>query len=293
MKYSIKQAALITGMSAHLIRAWEKRYNAVTPHRSIGERRLYSDHDINRLKLLRDAVESGYRISDIAAKSVEDLTELSRSLKTSLLSNRNIIKFFNQALIVIENYNPGELENILFEASLKLSQDELIYDLVIPLIIEIGERWHRGVFNIAQEHLSTPVLVSFLHYLKGVFKIKQEAPLLLTCAPKGQFHELGALITAVISASQGWRVIHLGTNIPAPEIAATAEFTKAKIIGLSIVYPFDDPELKKELYYLRQNVNPNIKIIAGGRAAESYKKELDEAGINLVSNVNQFNNLLS
>lgn len=282
----------MTGLSSHLIRAWEKRYNAIQPGRSVSEHRFYSDEDVSRLNLLKNAVRTGYRISEIADKTNQQLSELiSNAGGTKEISE--IGHFLKRALEEIENFNPSGLENILFEASIKLSQENVIHGLIIPLIHEIGDRWHKGIFSIAQEHLSTPVLISFLHYLKGIYKVPHTAPLLLTCTPRGQFHELGALIVSIMAASAGWQVIHLGTNLPAFEIAATADFSKAKIICLSIVYPYDDPELKKELRLLGNTLNRKIKITAGGSAAASYKEELDKSGIRLISDFRELTDYLS
>jgi len=293
VKYSIKMVSAMTGLSSHLIRAWEKRYNAIQPSRSSGERRLFSEADVQRLVALRDAVSSGYRISEIAGKTTEDLVSLARSAKTNFHLQSEVHLFSAKALETIERYSPAELENTLFEASLRLKQDELIYEFIMPLIKQIGDRWHQGIFNIAQEHLSTPVLVSFLHYLRGIYKLSTQASVMLTCAPKGQFHELGALLVSVISASYGWKVIHLGTNLPAYEIAAAAEFIRPKVICLSIIYPFDDPELKKDLLYFKRNIREEIKVIAGGEAAISYNKEIQEAGIKLLQDFREFKKYLN
>ncbi len=72
-KYPIKVVSQMTGISAFVIRAWEKRHNVVTPSRTETNRRLYSDEDIEKLKLLNEAVKSGHNIGGIAYLSIDEL----------------------------------------------------------------------------------------------------------------------------------------------------------------------------------------------------------------------------
>ena len=61
--HSIKIVAQRTGLSSHVIRVWERRYDAVSPRRTETNRRLYSDGDIERLKLLGEATEIGHTLA--------------------------------------------------------------------------------------------------------------------------------------------------------------------------------------------------------------------------------------
>src|SRR5689334_2672996 len=74
--HTIRYVAMRTGLSQHAIRAWEKRYNALSPSRTVTNRRLYTEEDLEKLLLLRQAVEIGHTISQIAMRSVSELREL-------------------------------------------------------------------------------------------------------------------------------------------------------------------------------------------------------------------------
>ena len=76
--YAIRYVAQRTGLTTHVIRAWEKRYQAVVPHRSLKNRRLYSDNDINRFQLLKKVTDAGHSISQVANLSTDDLLDLAR-----------------------------------------------------------------------------------------------------------------------------------------------------------------------------------------------------------------------
>ena len=81
-------------------------------------------------------------------------------------------------------------------------------------------------------------------------------------------------MVAAAANDMGWRVVYLGTSLPAVEIAGAALQHKARAIALSIVFPGDDPNLPAELESLRRHLPEEIRIIAGGRAAESYASTL-------------------
>ncbi len=77
-KYSIKAVSTITGINEHTIRAWEKRYNAISPERTDSNRRMYSETEVEKLNLLNKAVMVGHNISSVANLSVSELNSLLR-----------------------------------------------------------------------------------------------------------------------------------------------------------------------------------------------------------------------
>jgi len=147
--------------------------------------------------------------------------------------------------------------------------------------------WHSGELRVANEHLASSVIRSFLFNVLESSSFNNSAPVLVSATPYGQEHELGALIAAVVAASSGWKVIYLGTNLPAEEIGAVVSYLNAKVVALSLVYPSDDPALPKELKKLKQILSSNVSIIAGGRAADGYLNVLDEIEALVVKNTKQ------
>jgi methanogenic corrinoid protein MtbC1 len=147
--------------------------------------------------------------------------------------------------------------------------------------------WHNGDIRVANEHLASSVIRSFLFNLLDSYSISNSAPVLISATPRGQEHELGALIAGVVAASSGWRVIYLGASLPAEEISSVVSHLNAKVVALSIVYPNDDPHLKGELTKLHQLLPVNVSMIVGGRAANGYHDVLNEIGAVMVKNTKQ------
>jgi DNA-binding transcriptional MerR regulator/methylmalonyl-CoA mutase cobalamin-binding subunit len=295
-KYPIKVVSQITGLSVFVIRAWEKRYDVVIPSRTETNRRLYSEEDIEKLKLLNAALHSGHNIGGIASLSISELKTILGN-KSAFPTNdkietkENILEdtksFVDDCISAVKVYDGKTLETILHKASAKLSQPQLIEDLIIPLVYKIGDMWHDGEIRIANEHLASSVIRSFLSSLIEQHITSENAPIIISATPRGQDHELGALIVGVTAASLGWKVIYLGPNLPEVEIAAVSGSLGAKVVALSIVYPSDDPQLRKDLINLKKLLPANVSLIVGGRATAGYLDILNEINAVVVKNTKQ------
>lgn len=299
-KYNMKAVSTLTGINEHTIRAWEKRYQAISPERSDSNRRIYSETEVEKLNLLNEAVLVGHNISSIAKLSIADLKSLlnNTSINVNKVNNRSKNEFINSHPLVnecieyIKAYDAKGLETLLLKASSKMSQPNLIENLIVPLIYQVGDLWHDGIIRIANEHLASSVIRFFLTNLIEQNSPSSNAPVIISATPRGQEHELGALIVGVIAASAGWKVIHLGSNLPVEEIAAAADNLNTEVISLSIVYPADDPQLNKDLKNLKRMLPSNISLIAGGRAVNGYKNTLDEIGVMIINNSKELGNVL-
>ncbi|MCW8813736.1 MAG: MerR family transcriptional regulator [Chlorobium sp.] len=296
-KYPIKVVSQMTGLSVHVIRAWEKRYNVVEPDRSDTNRRMYSEEDIEKLKLLNNAVHLGHNIGGIANLSVRELKDIlkkeepgSSSIDKIMVTadtDKCVQEILADSIISIRSYDAKKLESILLNASAKLTQPVLIEELIVPLVYKVGELWHDGEIRVANEHLASSVIRSFLFNLLESHSISDSSPVMVSATPRGQEHELGALIAGVVAASSGWKVIYLGASLPAEEISSVVSYLNARVVALSIIYPNDDPHLKQELKKLHQLLPAGVSMIAGGRAANGYYDVLDEIGAVIVKNTKQ------
>jgi methanogenic corrinoid protein MtbC1 len=295
--YPIKVVVNKTGITAHVIRAWEKRYSAIEPGRTDTNRRLYCEDDIHRLELLGKLTKAGHSIGTIAKLPTEELEKLLNVIKESSdtrIPTTQIDKdlYLTNALRAIDDLDEKRLEEILSRASVHLSQPELIQKVIVPMIRNIGDSWKNGSIRIYQEHLASAVIRTFLGNLTGSFKVEENAPQILIATPIGQMHELGALLVASAAASEGWRVTYLGPNLPSEEIAAAVKQNKPRALALSLVYPPDDPNVNIEITKLEKYLNDDTIIYVGGNSAESYNKTLSKINAKQISDLNDFRNEL-
>jgi DNA-binding transcriptional MerR regulator len=271
-----------TGLPQDVLRAWERRYEAVIPHRTETGRRLYTDRDLDKLRLLKRAVDSGRQISDVADRSVEELRELVREDVTEAVSAPAPGRrapgsalepghYVDSALSAIEELDGGELDRILRQASVDLSRPSLRNEVVGPLLETIGQRWRQGTLRVANEHLASAVIRSFLDALRLNTQSPPGGPTAVFAAPTGQRHELGALLAA---------------------IAAAARQRNARVVALSVVCPANDPKVGEELGELRRLLDKSTALIVGGAAAGSYDAVLEAIGARRIEDPQLFQDAL-
>jgi DNA-binding transcriptional MerR regulator/methylmalonyl-CoA mutase cobalamin-binding subunit len=268
-----------TGLTAHVIRIWEKRYGAVTPERTETNRRLYSDEQIERLNLLRRLAETGHGIGFVAKLPTDRLNKLAE--ETAAVPAHALRKdeavgeaaALERALRAIRALDAGALQQVLTEAEVALGGQGVLQRFISPLAQALGQQWRVGDITAAHEHFATAVIRTFLSHAARPFAAVRDAPVLVVATPAGQLHELGALLVAASAANLGWQVIYLGACLGAAEIAGAAKQHQAHAVALSIVYPEDDGNLPAELAHLRELL-PHTTIIAGGRAMPAYGETL-------------------
>lgn len=293
--YTIKAVSKRTGLSTHVIRVWERRYSAVKPERSETNRRLYSEEDVRRLRLLHEVTLLGHSIGRIVDLSDHELEQLLSQASTKLESESHSgrsqapVDFYLEAcLSAIQKFEAGTLEQHLMRASVTLSQPVMLDRIIVPLIHQIGSLWQEGVLRVANEHLASNVLKTFLNNMRGASSLPETAPRVLITTPPGQLHELGALVVAAAAAAAGWNVTYLGASLPAEEIAGAAQNHGIRAVCLSLVYPLSEPGTSRELRKLRSLLPENQTLVVGGRAAESYSETLEEINAIHIGNLPAF-----
>lgn len=283
-RHPIRVVAKRTGITLHVLRAWERRYRVVEPTRTPGGQRLYSDADIERLKLLRDAVESGRAISQVAKLSEGELAELVAQDRASGVApsptvravpeEGEVARYLGASLQAAERMDDAALHRILLRALVSLRPLDFIEGLVQPLLYEVGERWHQGQLRPSHEHAVTIAVRRVLTFLLSAYEPKADAPALVTTTLAGDPHEFGAMLASVLAGEAGWRVLYLGASLPAEEIARAAAVSGAAAVAVSAVDDRGAEVLVRELERLRAQLPARVRLLAGGRAVELYADAL-------------------
>jgi len=279
-RHPIRVVARRTGLKPDLIRAWERRYGAVSPGRSATRRRYYSDAEIERLSLLGRVVRAGHTISQVAQLPNEELEELiARDAVAEPAAAGPVGRteaILTCCLSAVQRLDCRDLGHQIRRASVELSAPELLDDVLVPLMQRIGDQWKQGGLRPFHEHMASAVVRSFLGSTMG--EANHGSPVFLAATPARQRHELGALLATTSAAAEGWRVLYLGPDLPPEEIAAAALHQDARVVALSLVYPPDDALLRDELRRLRRLLDSRTELIVGGRASAAYTDVLQEIG---------------
>lgn len=269
-----------TGLSADVLRAWERRYGAVKPVRSAGGRRLYGEAEVERLSLLRQLTVEGHAIGQIAVLPTAALRALARSARgespAPLGSNGAPVDptWIEAAMNAIARLDGRALEGVLRRAALALGPERLVTEVAGPVLLQVGERWHAGGLSVREEHLASASVRNVLLWLAGVPVVPSGAPVIVVATPSGERHELGAQMVAAVAAFEGWHAVLLGSDLPVAEIAAAAAALRATAVAVSFVYPVGIRAVEEAVRELRRLLPPDVTLFVGGAAAESARQRL-------------------
>jgi DNA-binding transcriptional MerR regulator len=298
-RHPIKVVASRTGLSPEVLRVWEKRYGVVAPGRTQGGQRLYSDEEIERLRLLRALTLEGRRIGEVSALSTEQLRALliedqdaRPRTETEVLPSADATNLMVQALRAVEDLDQQGLRSTLARAQINLGVTEFVEGVVAPLARDLGARWARADLQIHQEHFATVEIRRVLTRIMEAVTMDETKPRLVVSTTSGEHHELGALLAAAVAAGEGWRLTYLGPNLPAEDIAQAVGSLDATAVALSVVYPQNLPVAEEELRQLRAQLPRKVSIIVGGPAFGPHPAIVREIGAEWVPDLRHFPALL-
>jgi len=303
-RHPIQVVSRRTGLSPDVIRVWERRYEAVTPSRAGNRRRLYSDADVERLLLLRRATSAGRRIGDVAPLGMDELRALVRADEKAAAAAPESIagdrgesvasRHLRACLDAVDRLDPTALEGALKQAGNDLSIPVLMESVLMPMMSSIGHRWEMGSLGISHEHMATMVVRTVLDALRSAQSRPFASPSIVVCTPSGQLHEIGALMAAVMAASEGWRVTYLGADLPASDISESCARRNAVAVGLSISYGNTNREaVLDEIRHLRRILPADIALLVGGKASGDMQDAIAAAGAIHVPDLTALRNELS
>jgi len=271
----LRTVSRLTGLSADVIRAWEKRYAVVAPGRGPRGARLYSAADVGQLRLLRRVVGGGRAIGDVARLTRRQLEALVQSAR--LPSERAAMEagegVLARALAALERFAVSELDAVLGHALAALGTRAFVEQVACPLLAEIGQRWSDGRVSVAEEHLLSSQLRSLLI---GVLRTRGagQAPTVLLATPPGERHEFGLLLVALLIADAGLNLCYLGADLPAAEVAAAARRVGAAAVGLGVVNGDNRRAAIAAVRRVERGLPARTELWLGGREAAAVASHL-------------------
>ena len=215
--YSIKDLENLTGIKAHTLRIWEKRYNILEPKRSETNIRYYDNNDLKKILNINLLYNGGYKISKIATLGDDEI----KSRADTILNDKNASdsKEINALIQNIIKLDTLEIEKILEEEYIEKGILRLYVETITPLLIRLGELWQLNTLNISHEHLFSNTLRKFIIVKTDALKPeKQLDKSVLIFLTKGEHHEIPILFYNYFLKSFGWNSIYLGANVPTEDL---------------------------------------------------------------------------
>lgn len=281
--YSIKDLEHLSGIKAHTIRIWEKRYQLLDPNRSDTNIRSYSDNDVRRILNVAMLIKNGYKISVVAAYDEEKLqAEVLRINQNLNDPEKNI----DQLLFQTVNLDSFRFELLLDKIILENGFPRTIENVIFPFFERIGILWQAGSIFTAHEHFVSNLIRSRLIMETGKFENEESAKTMLFFLRENEWHELGLLYFNFLAAQAGLRYVYLGQSLPFGDLANLLINNEFDFICTSFIHAIEKPELEQYLANLSQVFNRN-KILIAGRQIGIHKPKLP-SNIVVIKNSNDF-----
>lgn len=252
-----------TGLSADVVRVWERRYGFPVPVRLPSGHRRYQQGDLNRLRLMAEAVAQGHRPA-LVARSAE--VALKRLLQPE--DNPRVERLF-AAVLAMET---EPMRTLLRESQVELGWKPCLQQVVAPLLDRIGMAWAEGSIGIHHEHLVTEVLEDFLRSLRLACQVQPSRGAVLLCTLPGERHRLGLLMAGLAYASLGARTELLGVDLPVASIAQAARVLKVDRVAVSLSIQSAGESTRRLLMDLKDRLPAGCRLLIGGQGAARTRK---------------------
>lgn len=236
MTYSIAQAERLTGIKAHTLRIWERRYDFLVPERTETNIRYFSDAQLRKLINVSILLKNNYRISSIAGMS-DDLINLKVG---DILSKEDpeyeeIIKALILAMLEMEETDFNRIFNRLV---LRWGLLHTVTHVAYPFLAQVGVLWGTNKVLPAQEHFASNLIrQKIISAMETLAQPARSAPRIIFFLLENESHEIGLLLGAFIAKDLGWRVYYLGQNVPSPDIEMTVELLDPDLLMTMFVAP--------------------------------------------------------
>ncbi|PZD77869.1 MerR family transcriptional regulator [Mesonia sp. K7] len=286
--FGIKELELLSGIKAHTIRIWEKRYNILSPTRTDTNIRIYDNIALQRLLNVALLNKHGYKISYISTLSTNDIKNLIHQKFTHQQVEEEAIKQLKVAMI---NYDETLFTSIYQDLKSKKSFRTIFLDIFLPLLHQTGLLWQTKVINPAQEHFLSHLIRQKL-YLEieknSVINLQNNSKTFVLFLPEEEIHDLGLLYLNYELLNNGYKTIFLGHSIPKENLITLKKLDKKLcFVSYLTIKPDDINDYTND--FSRDICVPyqHEYWLLGNQTQKLNKKKLPY-GIKIFENINQF-----
>jgi DNA-binding transcriptional MerR regulator len=286
-QYSIKELEQLSGIKAHTIRIWEKRYGIIEPLRTATNIRFYSDLDLKKLINVSLLNTFGIKISKIADMSLDDMNK--KVLEISDLQNDKGVHI-DQMVIAMIDMEEELFEKILNNLILRFGFEKTITEIVYPFLEKIGILWQTQNITPAHEHfISNLIRQKIIVAIDGLPIPPKSAKKILIFLPEGEMHELGLLFYHFLIRKAGYRTYYLGQNVPHEDLLSVYKVHQPDYMLTSIISNLPIPI---EMYLERlANDFQETKILASGYQVQKFNG-FKQFGVQTFSTASELNKYL-
>ncbi|MBK6282921.1 MAG: MerR family transcriptional regulator [Draconibacterium sp.] len=259
--YSIKDLEVLSGVKAHTIRIWEKRYNLLSPGRTDTNIRYYSDGDLRRILNVSLLVNSGFKISKVAKLDEQKIKNSVIEITENKTSESDYV---DRLILHMLNFDNIGFYNFTNEIIKQKGFEDAVLKVFFALFERIGTYWQVGTIFPAQEHYVTSILRQKL--IAEIDKLgfeNRNGSTILFFLPEGELHEMSLLFYSYLAQKNGYNVIYLGQYVPFEDLAKVQTHIKIDYVFTAFINAIPKEELENYLVELKETFQHQKVFVTG------------------------------
>ncbi|HKU42302.1 MAG TPA: MerR family transcriptional regulator [Polyangiales bacterium] len=275
--FTIGALSRASGVPPDTLRTWERRYGFPKPERTDTGHRRYAQATLERLQLVREALQHGHRAAAVIhadTAELRNLIELARVAEPPDEDSRDTARVIERWIELVRRFDGRSLERELGASLAALGVPSFLRSRAAPFIKALGDRWADGLLGVRHEHFASERLTEFFARQWRPLSDGANGPAVVCATPAGERHALGLQMVAFTLALNNLRVVYLGADLPAQEIAEAVTQHAARALVLSAAVGVDTARVAAEVSTLRAALGDAFPILAGGCGFRSIEQVL-------------------
>jgi DNA-binding transcriptional MerR regulator len=272
--YSIRDLEKLSGIKAHTLRIWEKRYAVFKPNRTDTNIRYYSNEDLKKILNISLLNKNGYKISSIVSMPSSEISNLVSAINLVKTENEDLVDNLILAMIDMDEL----FFNKTFNSSLvKLGFENTMVKIIFPFMNRIGTMWQAGTINPAQEHFVSNIIRQKMIVAIDGISIQANARQMETVVlflRENELHELSILFYNYVLRSRGYNTIYLGQSVPIADLDRIIKIVRPDYLLSIITNSFS----KKEWELFNDSIShysQHSTILLSGYSIYEMESQLD------------------
>ena len=292
--YSVAQVEALTGIKAHTLRIWERRYDFLTPMRTPTNIRYYSDEQLKKLLNFGILVRNGYRVSKLNKMTDDQVyEEVNKVLASPDSEGSDEMKGLTLSMLEM---NEADFDEIFERQVIRKGFFRTIIESIYPFLQYVGVLWTTNKAMIAQEHyMSNLIRQKIIAAIEKLAIPPKGAPSIVLFLLEGEEHEIGLLLASFMAKEMGWNVYYLGYGVPIMNIKKVVEIAEPNLLMTMFVTPkmqkingfissiLEDCEVPFAISGSQENLDAvvNHDLVIRISSPHDFKDELDRIQKNL------------
>ena len=290
--YQIHQLEQMTGIKAHTIRIWEKRYGIIAPNRTDTNRRSYNEHQVRKLLNVSTLLSRGQKISKIASFTEDELNDIvAHDEQTGIIDNV-CAGYINDLVKCMLDFNEAAFEKIFSAATTRFGIYDTMMNVAYPFLKKVGILWNVSKTVPVQEHFASCIIKrKLMSAIDGLMPPTKKTKKFLLFLPPDEWHEVGLLFANYIIRSKGYETVYFGQSVPIENVEKAITIIRPKYILLFYIAMRPASEIEEHIRRLSK-IDEKITVLVAGNAALFSENKNKAKSATYLTEVNSLLNFL-